>query len=62
MYNYFNSSRASPELVPYIKMAKSVPIFRKRMVLPLHNLYLDISYLHLTVYTLGRSTVRRWFS
>ena len=33
MNNYFKSSRASPELVPYIKMAKLAPLFRKRMVL-----------------------------
>jgi len=29
MHNYFNSSRASPDLVPYIKMAKLVPLFRR---------------------------------
>ena len=39
-----NSSRASPELVPYIKMAMWFPVFKKRMVPPSLSFYLDIPH------------------
>jgi len=51
IHSYFNSNRASPELVPYMKKKKKlalVPVFRKRMVPP------SPSLLPLTCYRKGR--------
>jgi len=39
IHNYFNSSRVSLELVPYIKMATLIPVFREQMVLPSLSFY-----------------------
>ena len=45
IHNRFNSSRASLELVPYIKITTIVPVFRKQMVPPSLSFYLDILHL-----------------